>query len=234
MSPTPLNVMITGAAGNLGRSVAHAFREAGARLLLVDRQLGALQAAFGADSDTQRFVPVDLLDPAAVQAAVQSCGRIDVLCHLAGGFRMGQPVHETGDDTWKLLFDLNVGTLRHVARAVVPVMIDGGGGRIVTVGALSARQGLPMMGAYCASKDAVARLSEAMAAELSGQNIRVNCVLPSVIDTPENRAAMPDVAPAGWVSPADIAQALLWLTSDAARAVQGVTLPLSGASGRAA
>jgi NAD(P)-dependent dehydrogenase (short-subunit alcohol dehydrogenase family) len=235
---TTATVMITGAAGHLGRSVAHTFRADGANLVLVDRQLAALQSVFRAEDSRQMFAPADLLDAAAVQAVVQDAasrfGRIDVLCHLAGGFRMGEAVHETRDETWQWLFGINVGTLLNAVRAVVPVMLGAGGGHIVTVGALSSRQGLPMMGAYCAAKDAVARLSEAMAAELGGQGIRVNCVLPSVIDTPDNRAAMPEADPAGWVAPADIAQAMLWLVSNRARAVQGVTLPLTGVAGRGA
>ena len=225
-------VMITGAAGNLGRSVGQAFLAAGANLVLVDRQGAALKSAFGAEDSRQMFAPTDLLETAAVQAMVAEAtgrfNRIDVLCHLAGGFRMGPAVHETDDESWQWLFDINVRTLLNTARAVVPAMLRAGGGHIVTVGALSARQGLPQMGAYCAAKDAVARLSEAMAAELGAQNIRVNCVLPSVIDTPDNRAAMPDADASNWVSPADIAQAMLWLASSHARAVQGVTLPLIG------
>jgi NAD(P)-dependent dehydrogenase (short-subunit alcohol dehydrogenase family) len=233
MSTTP-TVMITGAAGNLGRSVAHAFRADGANLVLVDRQLAALQSAFRAEDSRQMFAPADLLDAAAVQGVVTEAvgrfGRIDVLCHLAGGFRMGEAVHAMGDETWQWLFDINVRTLLHAVRAVVPAMLVAGGGHIVTVGALSSRQGLPLMGAYCAAKDAVARLSESMAAELGGKNIRVNCVQPSVIDTPENRAAMPDADTSAWVAPADIAQAMLWLSSGRARAVQGVMLPLCGAA----
>jgi NAD(P)-dependent dehydrogenase (short-subunit alcohol dehydrogenase family) len=233
---TTQTVMITGAAGNLGRSVAQTFRADGANLVLVGRQLAALQSVFRAEDSRQMFAPADLLDAAAVQAVVaEGCsrfGRIDVLCHLAGGFRMGEAVHETSDETWQGLFDVNVRTLLNTTRALVPAMQRAGGGHIVTVGALSARQGLPLMGAYCAAKDVVARLSEAMAAELGAHNIRVNCVLPSVIDTPENRAAMPDADASHWVAPADIAQAMLWLTSGRARAVQGVTLPLTGTAPR--
>lgn len=234
MTSSVQTVMITGAAGNLGRSVAQAFRAAGANLVLVDRQLAALESAFRAEDSRQMFAPADLLDPAAVQAVVAEAasrfGRIGVLCHLAGGFRMGEAVHETGAETWQWLFDINVRTLMHAVRAVVPAMQGAGGGHIITVGALSARQGLPLMGAYCAAKDAVARLSEAMAAELGEKNIRVNCVLPSVIDTPENRAAMPEADTSKWVAPADIAQVMLWLASGRARAVQGVTLPLTGSA----
>ena len=93
-------------------------------------------------------------------------GRIDVLCNIAGGFRMGEAVHETSDETWDFLFDLNARSLLHTVRAVVPRMLTAGGGKIVNVGAFAAQKGVAGMGAYCASKSAVIRLTEAMAAEL--------------------------------------------------------------------
>lgn len=225
-------VMITGAAGHLGRGVAQAFAAEGAGLVLVDLDAASLRTAFGTDDDRRLLAAANLLDAAQVEAAVAAAvgrfGRIDMLCHLAGGFRMGEAVHETGDATWNLLFDLNVRTLLHVARAVVPRMVAAGGGRIATVGALSSRQGLPRMGAYCASKDAVLRLSESMAAELGPKNVRVNCVLPSIIDTPPNRASMPDADPAHWVTTAQIAQTLVWLASERSNALNGAALPVTG------
>ena len=167
---------------------------------------------------------------AAVGGVLARIARIDVLCHLAGGFRMGEAVHETSAATWDWLLDLNARTLLHAAGAVVPHMLAAGGGRIVTVGAYSARQGVAAMGAYTAAKASVIRLTEAMSAELREKNINVNCVLPTVIDTPQNRAAMPDADPARWVAPADLAQVIVFLASDAARAVHGVALPVTGLS----
>ena len=234
MNFTGRHVLITGAAGNLGRAVAQAFAARGAALVLADLKLEALQATFGAESTGQRFLGVNLLERDAVAAAVggvlANIGRIDVLCHLAGGFRMGEAVHETSGATWDWLLDLNARTLLHAAGAVVPHMLAAGGGRIVTVGAYSARQGLAAMGAYTAAKASVIRLTEAMAAELREKNINVNCVLPTVLDTPQNRAAMPDADPARWVAPADLAQVIVVLASDAARAVHGVALPVTGLS----
>ncbi len=234
MNFTGRHVLITGAAGNLGRAVAQAFAAQGATLVLADLKHEALQATFGAESARQRFLSVNLLERDAVAAAVggvlASIARIDVLCHLAGGFRMGEAVHETSSATWDWLLDLNARTLLHAAGAVVPHMLAAGGGRIVTVGAYSARQGLAAMGAYTAAKASVIRLTEAMSAELREKNINVNCVLPTVIDTPQNRAAMPDADPARWVAPADLAQVILFLASDAARAVHGVALPVTGLS----
>ena len=222
-------VMLTGAAGNLGRTVASAFAETGANLVLLDLKRGNLQ-----DSERQLFIATDLLDAGSVQAAVdmavQRFKRIDVLCNIAGAFRMGSPVHETSDKDWNFLFDVNARTVLHMSRAVVPLMLKADGGKIVNVGAFAAQKGAAQMGAYIASKSAVIRLTETMAAELRSHNINVNCVLPTIIDTPENRAAMPDADPKRWVAAQDLARVILFLASDAARAIHGAALPVTGLS----
>jgi NAD(P)-dependent dehydrogenase (short-subunit alcohol dehydrogenase family) len=227
-------VLITGAAGNLGRAVAQAFADQGARLVLVDLHADNLRKVFGEENPQRLFVAANLLQSdeaaAAVKSAVARFGRIDVLCNLAGGFRMGESVHETSAGTWDFLFDLNTRTVLHMARAVVPGMLAAGGGKIVNIGAFSAQKGGAQMGAYIASKSAVIRLTETMAAELREKNINVNCVLPTIIDTPENRAAMPDADPAKWVAPQDLASVIVFLASDAARAVHGAALPVTGLS----
>lgn len=143
---------------------------------------------------------------------------------------MGTPVHGTEAKTWDFLYDLNVRTVQHMAHAVVPQMQQQGGGKIVNIGAFSAQRGLANMGAYIAAKGAVIRLTESMAAELRSQNINANCVLPTIIDTPENRADMPDADPANWVAPRDLAQVIAFLASGAARAVHGAALPVTGLS----
>jgi len=220
-------VMLTGAAGNLGRAVAGAFGDA--NLVLLDLKRGSLQ-----DSDRQMFIAADLLDAKSVQAAVdqavQRFKRIDVLCNIAGGFRMGSTVHETSDKDWDFMLSVNARTVLNMSRAVVPVMLKGGGGKIVNIGAFAAQKGAAQMGAYIASKSAVIRLTETMAAELREQNINVNCVLPTIIDTPENRAAMPKADPGRWVAPQDLAQVIVFLASDAARAIHGAALPVTGLS----
>ena len=225
-------VVITGAAGNLGRAVAQAFAARGATLALVDVRRDSLAGAYGEESATQMFAPTDLLDQQAVSAMAEAVserfGGIDVLCNIAGGFRMGEPVHETSDDTWNFLFDLNARTVLHAVRAVVPGMVRAGHGKIVSVGAFAAQKGAAQMGAYVASKSAVIRLTEAMAAELRDKGINVNCVLPTIIDTPQTRQARPDADPSRWVSPADLAAAIVFLSSDAARPIHGAALPLTG------
>lgn len=234
MSFAGKTILITGAAGNLGRAVADVFMAQGGHVLLADLRRDALERAFGAEAAGRSFVAVNLLERDEVKATIEALlarvSRIDVLCHLAGGFRMGEAVHETSVSTWDTLFDLNARTLLNVAAAVVPAMTTAGGGRIVTVGAYSARQGLANMGAYTAAKASVIRLTEAMSAELREKNINVNCVLPTIIDTPQNRAAMPGADPARWVAPADLACVIAFLASDAARAVHGAALPVTGLS----
>ncbi|HZE59149.1 MAG TPA: SDR family NAD(P)-dependent oxidoreductase [Burkholderiales bacterium] len=220
-------VILTGAAGNLGRAVAAAFADA--NLVLLDLKRGSLQ-----DGDRQMFVETDLLNAQSVQAAVdkavQRFKRIDVLCNIAGGFRMGSPVHETSDKDWDFMLNVNARTVLNMSRAVVPAMLKGGGGKIVNIGAFAAQKGAAQMGAYVASKSAVIRLTETMAAELREKNINVNCVLPTIIDTPENRKAMPDADPKRWVAPEDLAQVIVFLASDAARAIHGAALPVTGLS----
>lgn len=222
-------LMITGAAGNLGQAVADAFAARGDQLVLVGRHVPPGEA------DPQRWwVAADLLDAdqtvAAHAQAVQRFGRIDVLCHLAGGFRMGEAVHETSAASWDFLLGINDRTLLNATRAVVPGMIEQGQGKIVTVGAFAAQKGAAGMGAYIASKSAVMRLTEALSAELKDKGINVNCVLPTIIDTPENRAAMPDADPMRWVAPAALAEVIAFLASDAARAIHGAALPVTGLS----
>jgi len=227
-------VVVTGAGGNLGAAVAHAFEARGARLGLLDLDRDILGKAFGAEDDNRLLLPVDLLDRdhlrSSVETIVERFGQIDVLCNIAGGFRMGEQVHETSERTWDFLMDINARTVIHAAGAVVPHMLEAGHGRIVNVGANAASHGVARMGAYCAAKSAVIRLTESMSAELREHGINVNCVLPSIIDTPENRSAMPKGEPRRWVAPADLAEVILFLSSDAARAVHGAAIPVTGLS----
>lgn len=227
-------VIVTGAAGNLGKAVAAAFAGLGANLVLVDLKRESLVAVFGAENGQRVFAPANLLEmPGAsvmAQTALSRFGRIDVLCNIAGGFRMGETVHETSDENWNFLFDINTRTVLHAVRAVVPHLLAAGGGKIVNIGAFAAQKGVAQMGAYTASKGTVIRMTEAMAAELRDRNINVNCVLPTIIDTPENRAAMPKADPARWVDPADLANVIVFLASDAARAVHGAAVPVTSLS----
>jgi NAD(P)-dependent dehydrogenase (short-subunit alcohol dehydrogenase family) len=228
-------VMITGAAGNLGHAVAAAFEQRGERRVLVDLHSDRLAQRFGTDTDRQSVAAANLLEQddahAVARRTIERFGRIDVLCNLAGGFAMGEAVHETSDRTWNWMFDINIRTLVHATRAVVPGMIGRGYGKIVNVGAFAAAQrGQANMGAYLAAKATVIRLTESMAAELRNHGINVNAVLPTTLDTPQNRAAMPDAEPSRWVAPQDLANVIAFLASDDAKAVHGAAVPVTGLS----
>ncbi len=222
------NCLITGAAGNLGRAVAQAFASEGASLILMDHHDEHLRSAYGDEGAGKRFALADLRDAQSVARALPAGTRIDILCNIAGGFRMGQPVHETPEDTWDLMLGLNAKSVINCARAVVPGMLAAGHGKIVNIAALAGLSGKANMGAYSASKSAVIRLTESMSAELRDKGINVNCILPSTIDTPQNRADMPKADPRRWVAPEALAEVVLFLASDAARAIHGAAIPVSG------
>jgi NAD(P)-dependent dehydrogenase (short-subunit alcohol dehydrogenase family) len=230
-------VMVAGAAGNLGQAVARAFSTAGASLVLLDHVPDRLPGLFpgGAGASEPLLLgSVDVTEPASVERAVQAAlarfGRIDVLANTVGGYRAGKPVHETSLDTWQFMLDLNARTAFLLSRAVVPHMLAQGGGKIVHVGARAALSGGARAAAYSASKAALVRLVESLAAELRRQKVNVNCVLPGTIDTPDNREAMPKADHSRWVPPEAIADVILFLASDAARAIHGAAVPVYGES----
>ncbi len=229
-------VMVTGASGNLGSATARAFATAGARLALVDRSYEHLEREFpeGLESADILFVTGDLTDSGAVLAmvheAINSYGRLDVLINIAGGYRAGTPVHETPMSSWEFMMDLNARTMLNTCRAAIPFMLEQGSGKIVNVAARAALAGRANQGAYIASKSAVMRLTETMAAELKERGINVNCILPGTIDTPQNRAEMPNANHGKWVAPAAMADVFLFLASDAARVIHGAAIPVYGLS----
>ena len=224
--------LITGAAGNLGKAVADAFDAAGARQVLVDIDDGVLHKVYGAGDDRRHTITANLLDEASTKRAAESAlakfGHIDVLCNIAGGFSAGPPVHETPAATWQRMFDLNATTVVNTAKAVVPAMIAAGRGNIINVAAAASVRGQPNMAAYAAAKNAVVRLTESMSAELRGHGIAVCCVMPTVIDTPQNRTAMPNADTSQWTPPAAIAEVMLFLASDAALILSGSSIPIAG------
>jgi len=229
--------LVTGAAGNLGLAVARAFQGAGARTVLVDRSAERLLRVFPEIRESPRHWlagGVDLMTPGALEGivaqAVQRFGRVDIMVNAAGGFRTGRPVHETRMETWDLLLDLNLRTSLVAARAVVPTMRAQRYGKIITVGARAALAGAANMAAYAASKAAVVRLTESMAAELKGDGINVNCVLPGTMDTPQNRSDRPDADFGTWVPLDAVADVILFLASEGARGINGAAVPVYGLS----
>lgn len=219
-------LVITGAFGVLGSAVATAAAGQGAQLALID-----FAPDGPAPEGALKLGGVDLTDPAqagaAMDAAADRFGRIDALLNCAGGFAW-QTLEGGPLDTWTALFRLNVLTAATASRAAIPHLKTAAHGRIVNVGANAALKAAAGMGAYAASKAGVHALTQSLAEELKGDNVTVNAVLPSILDTPANRAEMPKTDPAIWVKPADLAAVMLFLASEAATAATGALVPVTG------
>ena len=229
-------VLITGPAGNLGSAVVGSFISKGASLVLLDHREDRLNNIFpqlGNSPDHLLISAIDLTEyslvESAVTQAIEHFGQIDILIHTAGGFRMGEKVHEISEESWDQLMSLNVRTLLNISKAVIPHMISKNAGKIVTIGARPALSGKAKMGSYSAAKTAVLRLTESMSAELKSQGINVNCVLPGTINTPDNRKAMPDADTSKWVSLDSLAEVIIFLSSKAAKDIHGAAIPVYGA-----
>ncbi|MCZ7541735.1 MAG: SDR family oxidoreductase [Anaerolineae bacterium] len=229
--------LITGAGGNLGGAVARAFYDAGASLALADHSTNRLANTYPAERFAParvHFAAADLTDEVSAEALVAGVldrfGAIDILANTVGGYRAGTPVHETTLETWEFMLALNARSAFLISKAVIPPMLARGGGKIVHVAARAALSGGARQVAYSASKGAVVRLVETLAAELRHKGLNANCVLPGTIDTPQNRAEMPDADFSKWVAPEAIADVILFLASDAARAVNGAAVPVYGRS----
>jgi len=225
------HVVITGAAGALGRAVTRHFLDLGARAALIDHDAGRLAEAFpGLDNSRHLLMTGDVTsttEMAGLSAQIlKAFGRIDALVHIAGGFEMGEATHALTRASWDRMMNLNAWSFVAVAQAVLPSMIERRAGRIVAVTAKVAARGLPAMASYIASKSALQRLVEAMAAEAAPHGVNVNSVAPSVLDTPANRQAMPDANPAEWVSTAVAAQTIGFLASPGAASLHGQHLAL--------
>jgi len=226
-------VAITGAFGALGQAVARTFEDRRARLALLDvspQPPSMIRAALGAAPLV--FGGVDLSDTEATRRAMAATamrfGGIDVLVNIAGGFRW-EKLEDGEPETWDQLYAMNLRTAVVCCKAVLPAMLERGGGRIINIGAgaAAARAGAGM-GAYTASKAGVQRLTESLSEEVKDRGITVNAVLPGTIDTPRNRADMPDADFSRWVAPEAIAEVIAFLASDAARAVTGASIPVFG------
>jgi NAD(P)-dependent dehydrogenase (short-subunit alcohol dehydrogenase family) len=210
-------VLITGGLGTLGAAVARAFEAEGAAVALIDlapAQPGAPATHIGR---------VDLTDAEAAQrafaAAKTALGGADVVANVAGGFVWDKVDGDLG--AWRRMFDINLTSCVNMCRAAAAGLADGGA--IVNVGAAAIDRAGAGMAPYAASKSGVARLTEALASELGGR-IRVNAVLPLVMDTPQNRRDMPNVDPKTWTSPAAIAEVIVFLASPRSRAINGALI----------
>ena len=211
-------VLIAGASGALGTVVTQAFLEAGASVAAVSRSGSEISADLTRPDEAAR----------AVQTVLGRFGRLDVLLHLAGGFEGGTPVAQTPDGVWTRMFDLNLNAAFYCARAVLPAMLEARYGRIVAIGSKTAVEPVATLAAYGASKAALVALVRTIALEAKRSGVTANVVLPSVIDTPANRAADPGADFSRWVRPESIARLLLWLASEAAADVNGAVVPIYG------
>jgi len=223
-------VVITGAAGALGAAVAHAFATSGAKLGLIDRAADSKGLFKDLIAPSFFLGGVDLTQAADAQRAmdtvVAKLGGIDALVNIAGGFRW-ETIGDGHVETWDFLYSINLKTALCACKAAL-AHLPSGRGRIVNVGAAAAAKAGTGMGAYAASKAGVARLTEALAEELKDKSVNVNAVLPTIIDTPANRAEMPQADFSRWVDPAALADVILFLTSSAARAITGASILVAG------
>ena len=227
-------VVVTGAAGALGKAVADYFKQHGAGVAHLDVSEEILAESFPDQSErTCLYLAVDLTDRESCQRGIaqiaEQFGRVDIIANIAGGFMMGDPLHETSDATWDFLFNLNTRSILNTSAGIIPLMLRQGGGKVINIAANGALSGAATMGPYIASKSAVMRLTESMALELRDSNINVNCIL-SVIDTPRHRKDMPDADHSKWVKPSSIAEVIGFLASDVAKDIHGASLPVTGLS----
>jgi NAD(P)-dependent dehydrogenase (short-subunit alcohol dehydrogenase family) len=221
---------VTGASGVLGSAVARAAAAQGARVALIDYAQHA-QALADCGPDALMLGGIDLTDAvaagAAIDAVAERFGQLDALLNIAGGFKW-ETVENSRMEGWYRLFQMNVQTATNASRAAIPHLRRSLAGRIVNIGAHGALKATAGMGPYAASKAGVHSLTEALAHELKSDGVTVNAVLPSIIDTPTNRADMPKADFAAWVAPEDLAAVILFLASEEARAVTGALLPVTG------
>jgi NAD(P)-dependent dehydrogenase (short-subunit alcohol dehydrogenase family) len=235
MSLTDRVALITGGTGALGRAVTGAFVEAGATVAVTFRkesEVPETRAALADRGQAPIFIQTEVSREAEVQRAVETVakrfGRLDILLHLAGGYVGDVPVAEMPEETWDRMLASNLKSAFLCCKHAVPVMQTNRWGRIVTVSSRAAVKVFPGIAAYAAAKAGLLALTEVLAAEVRADGITVNSVLPSVIDTPANRRAMPDADPSPWVKPEEIARLMLFLCTDAAREISGAAIPIYG------
>ncbi len=215
-----MHVIITGAGGGLGTAVAKTFVDAGWTVTGVERQWRGAQSFRAIEADLSKAEGCDAMVAEAVKVAP-----IDALVHLVGGFGGGSPISEMSDTTWDLMMNINLRVAFLTIRAVLKKMQRG---RIVAIGSRAGVETLPNFAAYSVSKAALVALIRNVAEETKNSGITANVVLPSTIDTPANRKAMPNADFSKWVAPESIAKLLLWLASGESGDVSGAVIPIYG------
>jgi NAD(P)-dependent dehydrogenase (short-subunit alcohol dehydrogenase family) len=233
----PRRALLTGGTGALGHAVTRRLLQAGhavATTWRIDHEREHLLSDLGSLADNLLLVAADVTESESVDHAVtEAAGRlggIDALVHLVGSWKGGEAVHEHSLDTWRKMLELNLTSAFLCCRAVLPWMRKNGWGRIVLVSARTARFDRTGQAAYAIAKSGVGVLAEIVSEENRSFGVTANAIAPSTLDTPANRAAMPDTDPSGWIPPREVAATIEFLCSDAAGYLRGAWLPLTGAA----
>ena len=227
-------VLVTGSSGGLGIEVAHAFLKAGASVILTyhsSDSLQSLQKIYGMSKnifllrgDFTKEDDVKIL----VTESIRQFGKIDVLANMIGAYIAGKPVTEIDEKEWDDMMNINLRTAFLLSKHVITHMIKQSGGKVIHVAARSGLKGAGLDAAYVTSKSGVIRLVESLSEEVKLKGINVNCIMPSIINTKENREAMPSADHTKWVMPLDIARVILFLASDDAKPINGAAIPVYG------
>ena len=235
MSNSNRNVLITGGTGFLGSAVTKAFISLGdtvAVTYLFDDEVNRFNQYNPDLSDEVTFLYANVTEEAAVQKTIDSCidrfGHLDILVNIVGGFVGGIDTVELDEDKWDFMMNLNLKSVFFSCKTVIPHMTERGYGKIVNISARAGLKGEAGLSAYCVSKGGVRTLTESLAAEVMDSGINVNCIMPSIMDTPMNREAMPDEDHTRWVKTDDVAKVICFLTSDDASIINGAAIPVYG------
>jgi NAD(P)-dependent dehydrogenase (short-subunit alcohol dehydrogenase family) len=227
--------LVAGGTGGLGRAVSLAFLRESAKVIVTYRnadELAALTREAGGQSASLIGCELDAADAEATQRQIESLvaqtGHIDILVNAIGGYSGGTPLWEIAPDAWEKMVALNLNAGYSLCRATAPVMLRQGKGSIVNIASRAAFDHAAGAAAYAASKAAAVAMIDSLAADLRGKGVRVNSVIPSIIDTEANRKAMPKADFATWPKPEDIAKIILFLCSDEAKLIHGASVPVYG------
>jgi len=225
------SVVISGGTGALGRALLRRFLDGGDRVVvpwIAKRELDALEAEEGEALRRGRIVLVeaDIAEEAGAQLVAEAAPGAEALVNTAGGFGGGKPLHDTELELWDRMYRMNVRTAVALSRALLPGMLARQRGSIANIASRAALDLPAGLSAYAAAKGAVLTLSEILQKEVAERHVRVNTIIPTTIDTPANRAVMPNADFSNWTQPAAIAEVVYWLASDAAATVRGALVPV--------
>jgi NAD(P)-dependent dehydrogenase (short-subunit alcohol dehydrogenase family) len=229
------NVLITGGTGILGSAVTKAYLAQGdnvAVTYLFDDEVERFKQFNPELFDDVTFLFANVTEEAEVQKSIQEFiakfGRLDILVNIVGGFVGGIPTAELEEDRWDFMMNLNLKSVFLCCKTAIPHMTAQGSGKIINVSARAGLKGEAGLSAYCVSKGGVRTLTESLAAEVMDSGVNVNAIMPSIMDTPANREAMPDEEHDRWVVPTDVAKVICFLTSDDATIINGAAIPVYG------